>query len=160
MHDKALVLANTSNVDTSVCVDARLAPTIAAWVWASDTLPLLEGVGKGTEDISLIISPAFDFTTSGTCFVSWKLISTATADVAGSLLTGAYITHWASGQILPSTYKAGRAIHIVPLSPRQDFFQYITLVGLFTDDGLDGGRVTAMLSRPETMCINPPANAI
>lgn len=160
MHDKALVLAGQANVTTAQCFDARLAPGIEAWVWASDTLPSLEGIHRGTEIMSLIITPLADFSSGGTSLISWKLISTATTDVGAELFAGTYHTHWASGQLSPASYLTGRTVYVIPMTPRQEYSQYITLVGLFTDDGLDVGRIDARFSRAETMRQFPPANAI
>lgn len=160
MHDKALVIASAADVTTSGTTDATLAPTIAAWVFISDTIQTQVLTTNGPESMTCIITPTTSFATGGTSLVSWKIISTATSDIATELLALSYNTHWQSGLALPSSYIAGQTAFVVPFTPQREYLQYITLIGLFTTDGLSAGAVNARYSRAETMAQFPPANAI
>lgn len=160
MHDKLLLLATNAGVDTGSCTDATGVPGIAAFVWASNTISTLEAVSVGVESMSVTINPTVTFTSSGACLVKWKIISTSTTDITSAYVSGTYNTHWESGLLDFSSYVEGRVPYIVPLTPAREILQYITVIGLFSSDGLDTGRVNVRISRAETMTQFPPANAI
>ena len=160
MQDKLLLMANSASVDTGSCVDGRLAPPVAAWVYASDTIPTSNVTGDMVETMALCLTCYGSFTSNGTCVVSWRLISTATTDITTSLLTGDYVSHWDSGDTLPVSYVEGKRIFTIPLPPQRQYLAYLTVIGFFTEDGLGEGRVTIKINKAETRAQFPPANAI
>lgn len=159
MQDKLLTLATARSVTTSDTTNAIGYPGIDAYVFASDTLPIsaIEGLDPS---MSLIITPTTSFATSGTCLVRWQLISTFSSNILTEVVAYQYLIHWDSGPQAASAFVAGRRMYTIPLSPQREHRPYLTVLGLFTTDGLSAGAVNLRIERPETMAKFPPANAI
>lgn len=169
MHDALLEMARNVLIPGAY-VDFTFVPTIAAYLYVSDSIPVadLGGIGVGHEGITLQLSCTDDFIASaGDVTVQWKLVSVASqATLAAEVVALSYNTHWDSGPTAGAGYVRGRRMFTVPLSPTRSFKAQLVLLGYFTDagspmDGLTAGNITARLcGTPDTAAQNPFPNAI
>jgi hypothetical protein len=170
MHDALLEISRNAPVDKSSLLDFTAVPTIAAYLYVSDAIPLasLGGVAVGHESVTLQLTCTDTFNAAlGAVTVEWRLISVASeATLATEVAALAYNQHWSSGDTAGASYVKGRRMFTVPLAPTRSFKALLYLVGYLKDagspmDGLDGGAINARLcGTPETGASNPFPNAI
>jgi hypothetical protein len=172
MHDSLLQMASNASVVKASLNDFTFVPTIAAYLYISDGIPIadLGGVAVGHEGVTLHITCTEDFAEAvGAVEVEWRLVSVASSDPAVLSLEIAGLTyniHWSSGITAAATYVRGRRIATVPLSPTRSYKPFLYLLGYFKDagspmDGLTAGKISARLcGTPETGAFTHFPNAI